>query len=69
MQPTRCANDNHGRTIVTVRHCCTCGALLNARIGSQPCADEKHARMRRSQHAFCMDCGDRLVAARGGEAR
>jgi hypothetical protein len=64
MLTARCENDNHGRAQVTVRFCCTCGAVVNKSIRPQSCADEKHARMRRSQHAHCMDCGETLIAAR-----
>jgi len=61
---TRCANDNHGRAIVTVRFCCHCGNVVNKDIRPSFCVEEKHARMRRSQNLYCMDCGERLIVAR-----
>lgn len=65
MLQKRCANDNHGRSIVTVRFCSHCGAVVNERIRAQRCAPEDHAKMRRSQSTYCVDCGERLTAARG----
>jgi hypothetical protein len=64
MLPIRCSNDNHGRAVVTVRFCCSCGTVVNRNIRPGVCADEKHARMRRAQNTYCMDCGERLVLAR-----
>jgi hypothetical protein len=64
MLQKRCANDNHGRAVVTVRHCPNCGDVVNGSITSRPCAQETHARMRRSQSSFCADCGQRLLQGR-----
>jgi hypothetical protein len=64
MLQAHCRNDNHGRAVVTVRFCCTCGRLVNKKIPPASCAGEKHARMRRSQNHYCTDCGERLVVAR-----
>lgn len=64
MQQLRCANDNHGRAIVTVRFCSHCGGVVNDRIRSTPCEPASHARMRRTQSAFCVDCGEPLLQAR-----
>jgi len=61
MLQARCRNDNHGRSVVTVRFCCNCGTVVNKDIRSASCGQEKHARMRRSQNLYCMDCGERLV--------
>jgi hypothetical protein len=57
----RCANDNHGRAVVTVRFCAHCGAVVNERIRAALCPQESHARMRRAQSAYCVDCGERLA--------
>jgi hypothetical protein len=67
MQRIRCANDNHGRAVVTVRFCASCGEVVNQRILARTCFTEKHATMRRSRSgAYCIDCGDRLLLdARG----
>jgi hypothetical protein len=61
MQRARCPNDNHGRAVITVRFCCTCGSLVNPRAVATGCGNEKHGRMRRSQSAFCSDCGESLA--------
>jgi hypothetical protein len=61
MQRTRCPNDNHGRAVITVRFCCTCGSPVNPNIAATGCGAEKHGRMRRSQSAFCSDCGESLA--------
>ena len=62
---SRCPNDNHGRAIVTVRFCSSCGVLLNMRVPSRgPCPDASHAQMRRSQSSYCVDCGESLSLRR-----
>lgn len=60
MQSKRCPNDNHGRMVVRVRFCPSCGDVLNPNITPKNCINESHAGMRRSRHAYCMDCGGRL---------
>jgi len=60
----RCANDNHGRAVVTVRCCPNCGGVVNEKILARGCPEEKHARMRRAQYTYCVDCGERLVQGR-----
>ena len=64
MPPIHCRNDNHGRRIVTVRFCAECGAVVNAKILANPCHAEAHARMRRAQMPYCIDCGEQLVHPR-----
>jgi hypothetical protein len=64
MLQKRCANDNHGRAVVTVRFCSHCGVVVNERIHAHRCASAEHARMRRSQSTYCVDCGERLLLAR-----
>jgi hypothetical protein len=64
MYEKRCANDNHGRSVVTVRHCSHCGVVVNDRIRAHRCAEAEHARMRRSRSTYCVDCGERLLTAR-----
>ena len=63
----RCANDNHGRAIVTIRFCPSCGMVVNKNILARDCADEKHAESRRNRNAFCVDCGEQLL--QGGSGR
>ena len=60
----RCTNDNHGRSVVTVRFCSHCGVVVNDRIVAGRCQGEQHAKMRRAQSAWCVDCGERLIQAR-----
>ena len=60
----RCGNDNHRRAVVRVRFCAGCGETLNAAIPAVRCPEAEHAKMRRGMSAFCVDCGDRLIAAR-----
>lgn len=60
MLPTRCANDNHGRAIVTVRFCPNCGTVVNGMIRPAKCAASIHAQARRLQSTYCVDCGERL---------
>jgi hypothetical protein len=61
MPRERCPNDNHGRSVVTVRFCSHCGELVNGVIRTRICASESHAQMRRSQYAYCVHCGERLA--------
>jgi len=62
----RCANDNHGRAVVTVRFCCTCGAVVNGAIRAKGCSELGHARMRRDRIVYCFDCGERVARAATG---
>lgn len=59
----RCANDNHGRAVVRIRFCPSCGVVLNEKILARGCAEEKHARSRRDRNTFCVDCGEQLLEA------
>jgi len=60
-QQRRCPNDNHGRMVIRVRCCPTCGQLLNAKIAAIQCPQDSHARKRRDRNLFCMDCGTSLA--------
>jgi len=64
MPRARCANDNHGRAVVTVRFCSNCGVVVNERIRATRCPEENHAKRRRAQSTYCVDCGDQLVQGR-----
>jgi hypothetical protein len=64
MLQKRCDNDNHGRSVVTVRFCASCGAVVNGSISASRCPDEEHARMRRARSTYCIGCGERLVLPR-----
>ena len=61
MKPHRCSNDNHGRAVVTIRCCPTCGVVVNGDIGPKHCRADTHARLRRSRNTYCIDCGERLA--------
>jgi len=56
-----CQNLNHRRSPASVRFCPQCGELVNANIMSKNCTQEDHARTRRKQLRFCMDCGEQLI--------
>jgi hypothetical protein len=64
MLQKRCSNDNHGRAVITVRFCSGCGVILNNNIRAGRCLSERHARMRRAQSTYCVDCGERLSQLR-----
>jgi hypothetical protein len=55
-----CENLNHRRARVSVRHCPSCGEIVNKLVVTQPCSDQHHAEERRQQTDFCADCGTRL---------
>lgn len=61
VQRVQCANDNHGRSIVTVRCCPSCGQIVNERIPRRRCPEQEHAQARRSGSTYCVRCGDRLA--------
>jgi hypothetical protein len=60
LQRQKCANDNHGRSIVTVRFCAWCGQLVNGAIAARQCSELAHASRRRSGNMHCVDCGELL---------
>lgn len=64
MRQVRCENDNHGRAVVRVRFCASCGAVVNERILVRRCQGQVHAIMRRDRSTYCVDCGERLAQAR-----
>lgn len=57
LQAKRCPNDNHGRMVVRVRCCPTCGDVLNANIAARKCVPDAHSKLRRARYSYCMDCG------------
>jgi len=60
-EPNACDNLNHRRVQVSVRHCPTCGQVVNERVGKRQCSDTQHAAARRQRTAFCTDCGTQLI--------
>ena len=62
MKPkTSCPNFNHSRTRVTVRFCPGCGGVVNGIISIRKCNEAEHAKRRRGQNKFCVDCGEQLI--------
>ncbi len=59
-----CPNFNHSRMNVPVRHCPSCGEVVNESIASEQCREEEHASQRRRRSTYCVDCGERLVMTR-----
>lgn len=57
----RCPNMNHSRTRVTVRFCPRCGEVVNAKVPMRVCGEAEHAKRRREQNEFCVDCGGQLI--------
>ena len=57
-----CENLNHIRANAPISHCPECGQVVNSSIAARPCDDAKHARARRQQSAFCIDCGTQLIS-------
>lgn len=62
----RCANDNHGRAVVRIRFCPSCGVVLNGNILARGCPEARHAQPRRDRNTFCVDCGEQLLQAGSG---
>jgi hypothetical protein len=58
-----CDNMNHRRPNAPVGHCPQCGEPVNANASTSGCDSDKHAAARRRQSAYCVDCGERLIAA------
>jgi ribosomal protein L34E len=59
-----CKNLNHGRKDAPVRFCPSCGGIVNDMVKALRCTTVRHDVQRRSQSAFCVDCGERLQLAR-----
>lgn len=59
-----CPNLNHRRPDAPVRCCPGCGEVVNADIRRPDCSREEHARNRRLRNAYCVNCGEELIARR-----
>jgi len=57
-------NMNHRRPDAPVRFCPSCGTIVNAAVRTISCPTVRHDTARRSQSAFCVDCGEQLIASR-----
>jgi hypothetical protein len=55
-----CANFNHRRSDAPVRHCPTCGVIVNPKVSAIRCVTARHDARRKEGSAFCVDCGERL---------
>lgn len=58
---TLCDNLNHRRTQPSMRHCPTCGDVVNAKLAVQRCSETQHNATRRDRSVFCGECGTRLI--------
>jgi hypothetical protein len=56
-----CTNLNHRRPDAPVRHCPSCGAVVNATVKPLRCPLARHDARRKEGSAFCVDCGERLA--------
>lgn len=59
-----CDNANHRRTNAPVRHCPTCGEVVNAHAPRHECSESQHAAIRRERSVYCTDCGMRVLFER-----
>jgi hypothetical protein len=59
-----CPNFNHRRADAPVRNCPNCGDVVNAKVRAIVCTVVRHDVQRRSQSAFCVDCGEQLATVR-----
>ena len=64
MPDKSCPNLNHRRSNAPVRFCPMCGGVVNGDIHIKTCSEEEHAKRRRNQSKYCIDCGEQLIRAR-----
>ena len=62
MQAAICPNLNHRRANASVRFCPNCGEVVNKAIPTNKCSEDKHAKKRRKQNKYCIDCGEQLIS-------
>jgi hypothetical protein len=55
-----CTNLNHRRSDAPVRHCPSCGGVVNAKVTLGRCTAVRHDSQRRGGSIFCVDCGEQL---------
>jgi len=58
-----CPNFNHRRSDAPVRHCPSCGVVVNAAVNRVRCLSVRHDARRKDGSTFCVDCGERLARA------
>ena len=61
MRNNSCPNLNHTRSNAQVRHCPTCGDVVNENVPAKKCREEQHAKSRLGRNRFCVDCGEQLI--------
>ena len=61
MRNGRCLNYNHGRPNAPVRFCPKCGEVVNNNISAEVCSEEQHAKKRRENNTYRVDCGKQLI--------
>jgi endogenous inhibitor of DNA gyrase (YacG/DUF329 family) len=59
MAQEHCPNLNHSRMNVPLRHCPTCGEIVN-RAARGKCDSIRHASILKERHSFCPECGKNL---------
>ena len=58
----KCDNLNHLRPNAPIRHCPQCGGVVNESRAKAKCEAPIHATRRKQRSAYCIDCGDELIA-------
>lgn len=56
-----CPNFNHGRLNAPVRHCPSCGDIVNQAVSPTSCSEPDHDGKRRQRDHYCIDCGAQLI--------
>jgi hypothetical protein len=59
-----CGNLNHRHSNPPVRFCSMCGEVVNERIPTQTCNEERHAETRAERSKYCVNCGEQLIRVR-----
>ncbi len=59
-----CPNTNHKRRDAPVAFCPDCGEVVNPGIAPRSCSEASHAKQRRGQSHYCLDCGEQLIRER-----
>ncbi len=58
-----CRNLNHVRLNAPVRHCPSCGDVVNDAVRATRCSERDHDDRRRQRDPYCIDCGAQLIAS------
>ena len=60
MRAERCVNQTHTNMNVVIRHCPTCGEIVNGKIQKNQCDHEAHKKQLKNRNTFCYMCGKNL---------